>query len=165
MAMVSAHLGRTLRPDPAVLGPLTRLAEHYTLAAVSSSALSRLDTCFRATGLGDLLPSERRFSAQDSLPTPISRPDPAVYLFAVARARGRPAGLPRDRGLAARRERRRSPPSVGDAGATAQSPHPLHVPVPHRRARPLAAARVTPRDGHTPRATLTTRARHRPDRR
>ena len=83
--MVSAHLGRTLRPDPAVLGPLARLAERYTLAAVSSSALSRLDVCFRATGLGELLPPERRFSAEESLPTPTSKPDPEVYLFAAAR--------------------------------------------------------------------------------
>ena len=83
-AVVSEHLGRTLRPDPAVLGPLTRLAEHYGLAAVSSSALSRLDVCFRATGLAELLPPERRFSAEDSLPTPTSKPDPAVYLFAAA---------------------------------------------------------------------------------
>jgi beta-phosphoglucomutase-like phosphatase (HAD superfamily) len=83
-AVVSAHLGRTLRPDPAVLGPLTRLGERCTLAAVSSSALSRLDVCFRAAGLAELLPPGRRYSAEDSLPTPTSKPDPAVYLLAVA---------------------------------------------------------------------------------
>ncbi len=82
--VVSEHLGRTLRPDPAVLDPLTRLAERCTLAAVSSSALSRLDVCFRATGVAELLPPERRYSAEDSLPTPTSKPDPAVYLLAVA---------------------------------------------------------------------------------
>jgi len=82
--LVSAHLGRVLRPDPAVLGPLRRLAERYPLAAVSSSALSRLDECFRATGLAELIPAQRRYSAEDSLPTPTSKPDPAVYLHALA---------------------------------------------------------------------------------
>jgi beta-phosphoglucomutase-like phosphatase (HAD superfamily) len=82
--LVSAHLGRVLRPDPAVLGPLHRLAERYRLAAVSSSALSRLDECFRATGLAELIPADRRYSAEDSLPTPTSKPDPAVYLHALA---------------------------------------------------------------------------------
>lgn len=81
--VVSEHLGRVLRPDPAVLGPLRHLADRYQLAAVSSSALSRLDACFRATGLADLIPPERRFSAEDSLPRPISKPDPAVYLVAL----------------------------------------------------------------------------------
>jgi beta-phosphoglucomutase-like phosphatase (HAD superfamily) len=81
--VVSAHLGRVLRPDPAVLEPLRRLGRHYRLAAVSSSALSRLDECFRATGLAELIPPGRRYSAEDSLPTPTSKPDPAVYLYAA----------------------------------------------------------------------------------
>jgi beta-phosphoglucomutase-like phosphatase (HAD superfamily) len=82
--VVSDHLGRVLRPDPAVLGPLRRLAGRYPLAAVSSSALSRLDKCFRAAGLAELIPAGRRYSAEDSLPRPTSKPDPAVYLFAAA---------------------------------------------------------------------------------
>jgi beta-phosphoglucomutase-like phosphatase (HAD superfamily) len=80
---VSAHLAQTLSPDPEVVDVLTRLGAQMTLAAVSSSALSRLDACFRVTGLADLLPPERRFSAEDSLPRPTSKPDPAVYLHAV----------------------------------------------------------------------------------
>ena len=83
--VVSAHLGRVLRPDPAVLEPLRRLSGRYQLAAVSSSALSRLDECFRATGLAALIPPQRRYSAEDSLPRPTSKPDPAVYRHAVAR--------------------------------------------------------------------------------
>jgi beta-phosphoglucomutase-like phosphatase (HAD superfamily) len=83
--VVSAHLGRVLRPDPAVLEPLHCLARRYRLAAVSSSALSRLDECFRATGLAELIPAGRRYSAVDSLRTPISKPDPAVYLHAIDR--------------------------------------------------------------------------------
>jgi beta-phosphoglucomutase-like phosphatase (HAD superfamily) len=81
--VVSEYLGQVLRPDPAVLGPLRRLAERYEFAAVSSSALSRLDECFRATGLAELLPPRRRYSAEDSLPRPTSKPDPAVYRHAL----------------------------------------------------------------------------------
>jgi HAD superfamily hydrolase (TIGR01509 family) len=79
---VSAHLGRVLRPDPAVSGPLHRLAASYGLAAVSSSASARLEACFTATGLAGLVPADRRWSAEDSLPVPTSKPDPAVYLLA-----------------------------------------------------------------------------------
>jgi beta-phosphoglucomutase-like phosphatase (HAD superfamily) len=82
---VSAHLGRVLGPDPAVREPLVRLAARFELAVVSSSALSRLAACFTATGLDDLLPPEVRYSAEDSLPVPTSKPDPAVYAFAGER--------------------------------------------------------------------------------
>ena len=79
---VTAHLGRTLAGDPEVSAPLGKLAGRFRLAAVSSSASSRLDACFRATGLHDLFPSDVRFSAEDSLAFPVSKPDPAVYAFA-----------------------------------------------------------------------------------
>jgi beta-phosphoglucomutase-like phosphatase (HAD superfamily) len=79
---VTAHLGATLRPHEATTAALTRLAAHLTLAAVSSSALPRLAASFTATGLDELIPAARRFSAEDSLPTPTSKPDPAVYLHA-----------------------------------------------------------------------------------
>jgi beta-phosphoglucomutase-like phosphatase (HAD superfamily) len=93
--VVTAHLGRTLQPDPRVLGPLTVLAGRYRLAAVSSSALSRLDACFRATGLDALIGPALRFSAEDSLPVPASKPDPAVYRHACERL-----GIPPAAGLA-----------------------------------------------------------------
>jgi len=79
---ITAHLRAALTPDPAVTGPLTELGRHLTLAAVSSSALARLEGSFTATGLTGLLPATRRYSAEDSLPTPTSKPDPAVYLHA-----------------------------------------------------------------------------------
>lgn len=79
---VVAHLARALAPDAAVLAPVTRLASRFRLAAVSSSATSRLDACFRATGLAALFPPDVRFSAEDSLPRPASKPDPAVYVHA-----------------------------------------------------------------------------------
>jgi len=82
---VIAHLAEVLTPDPEVLSPLTALSGRFRLAAVSSSALSRLDACFRATGLDELFPPDARYSAEDSLPVPTSKPDPAVYTFAGSR--------------------------------------------------------------------------------
>ncbi len=79
---VTAHLAVTLKPDPEVLAPLQTLASRYALAAVSSSATKRLAACFTATGLDPLIPAALRFSAEDSLPAPTSKPDPAVYLHA-----------------------------------------------------------------------------------
>ncbi|HUR73074.1 MAG TPA: HAD family phosphatase [Sporichthya sp.] len=84
-AVVTGHLGQVLRPDPAVTNPLAALSSRFRLAAVSSSATARLKACFRATGLGGLIPPEVRFSAEDSLPAPRSKPDPAVYTFACER--------------------------------------------------------------------------------
>jgi beta-phosphoglucomutase-like phosphatase (HAD superfamily) len=80
---VTAHLARELVPDPAVAAPLARLQRRYGLAAVSSSAAARLDTCFEATGLAELFPPHLRFSAEDSLPVPTGKPDPAIYRFAA----------------------------------------------------------------------------------
>ena len=92
---VSTYLAETLRPDAAVLEPLARLERRFALAAVSSSALGRLDACFTATGLAELFVPERRFSAEDSLPVPTSKPDPAIYTLA-----GRELDVAGSRGLA-----------------------------------------------------------------
>lgn len=79
---VTAHLGEVLRPHEETTAAVTELARYLRPAVVSSSALTRLDACFRATGLAELLPPGVRFSAEDSLPVPTSKPDPAVYLHA-----------------------------------------------------------------------------------
>jgi beta-phosphoglucomutase-like phosphatase (HAD superfamily) len=79
---VTAHLRRVLETDARVREPLAALAGGYELAVVSSSALGRLDACFEAAGLADLFPPEVRYSAEDSLPVPTSKPDPAIYAFA-----------------------------------------------------------------------------------
>ena len=92
---VTAHLAATLTPDPEVLEPLRDLAARYALAAVSSSATKRLRGCFAATGLDSLLPEAVTFSAEDSLPVPTSKPDPAVYLHA-----GQVLGVEPEQGLA-----------------------------------------------------------------
>ncbi|WP_415822719.1 HAD family hydrolase, partial [Mycobacterium senriense] len=92
---VTAHLAVTLTPDPQVLEPLRDLAARYALAAVSSSATKRLRACFTATGLDSLLPEAVTFSAEDSLPVPTSKPDPAVYLHC-----GQVLGVAPEQGLA-----------------------------------------------------------------
>lgn len=79
---VSAHLAVTLKPDPRVLEPLRDLAARFALTAVSSSATPRLGASFAAAGLDPLIPPALRFSAEDSLPVPTSKPDPAVYRHA-----------------------------------------------------------------------------------
>ncbi|WP_051683945.1 HAD family phosphatase [Blastococcus sp. URHD0036] len=81
---VTAYLGEVLRPHAETTAAVTELAGYLRPAVVSSSALARLDACFRATGLDGVLPAEVRFSAEDSLPVPTSKPDPAVYLHACA---------------------------------------------------------------------------------
>jgi beta-phosphoglucomutase-like phosphatase (HAD superfamily) len=80
---VTAHLREALHRDPDVLGPLAALAEHHGLAAVSSSADARIAGCFEVTGMARYFPPERRFSAEDSLPVPTSKPDPAIYSYAL----------------------------------------------------------------------------------
>jgi beta-phosphoglucomutase-like phosphatase (HAD superfamily) len=80
--VVSAHLGKVLLPDPEVQSALRALNGRYRLVIVSSSALTRLDACLNATALAEMFPPELRFSAEDSLPVPASKPDPAVYRHA-----------------------------------------------------------------------------------
>jgi beta-phosphoglucomutase-like phosphatase (HAD superfamily) len=92
---VTAYLRMMLAPDARVIEPLSALARRFTLAAVSSSATSRLGACFEATGLAALFPEGCRFSAEDSLPAPTSKPDPAIYAFA-----GRRLGIATAQGLA-----------------------------------------------------------------
>lgn len=92
---VTAHLSGTLTPDPQVLEPLKELATRFALAAVSSSATGRLRACFAATGLDTLLSEAVTFSAEDSLPVPTSKPDPAVYLHC-----GQVLGVRAEQGLA-----------------------------------------------------------------
>lgn len=82
---VSAHLAKVLEPDPNVLEPLSRIASRHALAVVTSSASSRLEACLAAAGLEELFPNEARFSAENSLPTPTSKPDPAIYVLASER--------------------------------------------------------------------------------
>jgi HAD superfamily hydrolase (TIGR01509 family) len=81
---VTAHLAETLRPDPEVRTVTETLLRRYRLAVVSSSATPRLVACLQAAGLADTFPATDVFSAEDSMPVPVSKPDPAVYRFAMA---------------------------------------------------------------------------------
>jgi HAD superfamily hydrolase (TIGR01509 family) len=89
---VTVQLRRVLEPNPEVSEPLQALARLARLAVVSSSALARLDACLRATDLAQLFPAKVRFSAEDSLSAPASKPDPAVYAFAGDALGASPAG-------------------------------------------------------------------------
>jgi beta-phosphoglucomutase-like phosphatase (HAD superfamily) len=86
--------GRHADPRPAPRRRRGALAPRCALepAAVSSSALTRLDACFAATGLDALLPADRRFSAEGSLPQPTGKPDPAVYALAGSQLGVAPEG-------------------------------------------------------------------------
>jgi beta-phosphoglucomutase-like phosphatase (HAD superfamily) len=92
---VTDYLSAHLLPDPLVGEPLAVLSNRFTLALVSSSATARLAACLNVTGLAGLFPADRRFSAEDSLPVPTSKPDPAVYTLAVSTL-----GITPDQGLA-----------------------------------------------------------------
>jgi beta-phosphoglucomutase-like phosphatase (HAD superfamily) len=81
---VTAYLADTLRPDPDVIAAIKVLASRYRLAVVSSSATPRLLACLRSTGLAEAFPAQDVFSAEDSMPDPVSKPDPAIYRYAMA---------------------------------------------------------------------------------
>jgi beta-phosphoglucomutase-like phosphatase (HAD superfamily) len=82
-AVVTEFLSRHLSPDTEVRAALGRLSSAYELALVSSSALRRIDACLLATGLDGWFPADRRFSAEDSLASHASKPDPEIYRFAL----------------------------------------------------------------------------------
>jgi beta-phosphoglucomutase-like phosphatase (HAD superfamily) len=79
------------QPRPDVLAALSELRQRYQLAVVGSSALSRLEASFTASGLDEILPPAVRFHArldarldtEDSLPMTTGKPHPAVHEYAV----------------------------------------------------------------------------------
>jgi HAD superfamily hydrolase (TIGR01509 family) len=80
--VVTRHLSERLRPDPQVLAAVRTLRRRMRLALVSSSGSRRLDACLGVTALDQFFPAADRFSAQDSLRVPSSKPDPAIYVEA-----------------------------------------------------------------------------------
>ncbi|KAI9733503.1 MAG: hypothetical protein M1818_007251 [Claussenomyces sp. TS43310] len=84
---VIGKLEAALRPCAGVDAELAALeasaAPHYTLAVVSSSALRRVRASIDKVGQAKYF-GDRVFSAATSLPTPTSKPDPAIYLHALA---------------------------------------------------------------------------------
>lgn len=81
---VTAHLAHTLTVRHDVVDAVRQLSERFRLAVVSASATTRLAACFTSSGLDRFFPAPFRFSAEDDLPCPVSKPDPAIYRYALA---------------------------------------------------------------------------------
>lgn len=77
-------LEQKAQPCVGVNDQLEKLAssKKYGLAVVSSSALRRVQASLKKVGQAKYFPSDHVFSAASSLPTPTSKPDPAIYLHA-----------------------------------------------------------------------------------
>lgn len=77
-------LEQKAQPCVGVNNQLEKLAssKKYGLAVVSSSALRRVQASLKKVGQAKYFPSDHVFSAASSLPTPTSKPDPAIYLHA-----------------------------------------------------------------------------------
>lgn len=82
--VVIAKLQEKLVACPGVDEVLARLAAsgEYKLAVVSSSALRRVQASIDKVGQAGYFGADV-YSAATSLPTPTSKPDPAIYLFAM----------------------------------------------------------------------------------
>lgn len=82
--VVIAKLVAGLKPCPGVDAQLEKLAASgkYKLAVVSSSALRRVKASVEKVGQDKYFDGDI-FSAATSLPTPTSKPDPAIYLHAL----------------------------------------------------------------------------------
>ncbi|TDZ22349.1 Phosphorylated carbohydrates phosphatase [Colletotrichum orbiculare MAFF 240422] len=82
---VIAKLKAALRPCPGVDDQLETLQKEgkYTLSVVSSSAKRRVWASVVKVGQDKYFKEDVVFSAATSLPKPTSKPDPAVYLYAM----------------------------------------------------------------------------------
>lgn len=65
--------------DRGVLEALGRLSEDFQVAVVSRAGRSRLDVCLAATGLGVMIPPERRFCPDGEPGDDRTAADPATY--------------------------------------------------------------------------------------
>jgi len=79
---VIAKINQGLEPCDGVFEALDQVKGKYELAVVSSSALRRVNASLVKTVMRDYF-GVKVFSAATSLPTPTSKPDPAIYNFAV----------------------------------------------------------------------------------
>jgi beta-phosphoglucomutase-like phosphatase (HAD superfamily) len=83
LGAVVAKLEKLAQPCPGVMEELERLGERYKLAVVSSSALSRVQASIKKVDMERFFPANWVYSAATSLPKPTSKPDPAVYIYAM----------------------------------------------------------------------------------
>jgi HAD superfamily hydrolase (TIGR01509 family) len=80
-----ACLSREAKPTQGTPEMLANLRDRgIEFALVSNSSFRRLNACLTATGLTTDFPSDRIFSAHDSLPAPNPKPSPDIYLQAIA---------------------------------------------------------------------------------
>jgi HAD superfamily hydrolase (TIGR01509 family) len=89
--VVIAKLKQALRPCEGVDDVLEKLKGRYAYAVVSSSALRRVRASIEKVGQDKYFDKDKVFSAATSLPKPTSKPDPAIYLWAMEKL-GRTAG-------------------------------------------------------------------------
>ncbi|KAK7432530.1 hypothetical protein QQZ08_001095 [Neonectria magnoliae] len=89
---VIAKLKSSLRPCVGVDEQLEKLAasNKYLLSVVSSSALRRVKASIEKVGQDKYFKGDVVFSAATSLPVPTSKPNPAVYLFAMEKLGKKP---------------------------------------------------------------------------
>ena len=81
IAKINSNPG--LQPCEGVFPELDWAQQHgFEMAVVSSSALRRVNASLEKVGMKKYF-EDRVFSAATSLPTPTSKPDPAIYKFAV----------------------------------------------------------------------------------
>lgn len=81
--VVIAKLKEGLRPCPGVDDVLEKLKDKYQYAVVSSSALRRVQASIEKVGQDKYFDKDKVYSAATSLPKPTSKPDPAIYLWAM----------------------------------------------------------------------------------
>lgn len=82
---VIKKLEEKLQPCPGVNEQLEKVAKtgKFKMVVVSSSAKRRVWASLVKARLDKLLPENTIYSAATSLPKPTSKPDPAIYLFAM----------------------------------------------------------------------------------
>ncbi|KAF6819787.1 Phosphorylated carbohydrates phosphatase [Colletotrichum sojae] len=89
---VIAKLVAALKPCPGVDDQLEALQKSgkYKMSVVSSSAKRRVWASVKKVGQDKYFKEEEVFSAATSLPTPTSKPDPAIYLHAMEKLGKKP---------------------------------------------------------------------------
>lgn len=72
-------------PCPGIQGILHTLTteHHYQLAVVSSPPIRRIRAALKSAGIAKYFKPEHVYSANNSMPEPKSKPDPAIYQWAV----------------------------------------------------------------------------------
>lgn len=79
-----------IHANPLPCDGVERLLQHlqeegrYNVSVVSSSPIRRIRAALEAAGIAKYFKDDQVFSAKSSMPVPKSKPDPAIYSFAMA---------------------------------------------------------------------------------